>query len=357
MNYQHQLNVSLRRDHVIGRRHFLRGVSAAGLAAGAMNWTDVVSLNASELRRQGRACILLWMQGGPSQFETFDPKMGDNAGETKAIDTRLSGVKFADNLPKLANIADQLAVVRSMTTKEGNHQRATFLMHTSHVPTATVHHPTLGAIVSKELRDTACQLPSFVRVGRNFSNAAGGGLLGNEYDPFVVPAAGRIPDNIRLTVDADRYQQRLALLDKLEVAGNASIAATTTHDHRKLYEHTSRMVLSPQMKTFDLEQESEKTRAAYGQGEFASGCLLARRLIESGVTFVEVSLGNWDTHFDNFNKSRSLCEQFDQPYAALVEDLRDRGMLDSTLVVWMGEFGRTPRINPRGGRDHFPRGV
>ncbi len=351
MNFQHHMNVALRRDTVIGRRDFLRGISAASLAAGAVSWTDVVSLRAEDLRRDGRACILLWMQGGPSQLETFDPKSGDAGGETKAIDTKLSGVKFADNLPKLAGIADQLAVVRSMTTKEGNHQRATFLLHTSYVPTATVHHPTLGSVVAKEIKVDNCELPSFVRVGSRFANGSNGGLLGTEYDAFAVAAAGKIPDNIRPTVDTDRYQKRLALLDKLEVAGGSE----TAHDHQKLYGHASRMVMSPQMKAFDLSLEPQKLRDAYGTGDFASGCMLARRLVESGVTFVEVGLGNWDTHDNNFDRSRTLCGQLDQPFTALINDLKDRGMLDRTLVVWMGEFGRTPRVNGRGGRDHFPR--
>ncbi len=345
------MNVALRRDTVIGRRHFLRGISAASLAAGALNWTDVVSLRAEDLRRDGRACILLWMQGGPSQLETFDPKSGPTGGETKAIDTKIAGVKFADNLPHLAGISDQLAVVRSMTTKEGNHQRATFLLHTSYVPTATVHHPTLGSVVSKEIRVDGCELPSFVRIGSRFANASNGGLLGTEYDAFAVQSAGKIPDNIRPTVDTGRYQKRLALLDKLEAAGSSD----TAHDHQKLYSHASRMVMSPQMKTFDLSLESQKVRDSYGSGEFASGCLLARRLVESGVTFVEVGLGNWDTHDNNFERCRTLSGQMDQPFAALINDLGDRGMLDRTLVVWMGEFGRTPRVNGRGGRDHFPR--
>ncbi|HWA97454.1 MAG TPA: DUF1501 domain-containing protein [Pirellulales bacterium] len=354
MNLLHHTNVSLRRGAVVGRRDFLRGVSLASLAAGTASWTDVVSVRADELRRDGRACILLWMQGGPSQFETFDPKSGANGGETKPIATKLAGVKFAENLPKLAGIADQLAIVRSMTTKEGNHQRASFLMHTSYVPTATVHHPTLGSVVAKELPHSDCELPSFVRIGRAL-NSGNGGLLGTEFDAFVVQSAAKVPDNVRPTTETARYTRRLALLDRLEVAGNAPAASANIHDHRKLYEHASRMVLSPQMSAFDLSKEPESIRQAYGTGEFASGCLLARRLIEAGVTFVEVSLGNWDTHDNNFDRSRTLCNQMDQPFAALVEDLRQRGMLDRTLVVWMGEFGRTPRVNPRGGRDHFPR--
>src|SRR5580658_7498229 len=143
MNLQHHVRVAVNRQGLVRRRDFLRGISAAALATGACNWTDRVSLRASELRRQGLACILLWMPGGPSQLETFDPKSGhSNSGETQAIDTCVSGIRLADNLPRLATVADRLAIVRSMTTKEGNHQRASYLLHTAYVPTASIHHPT-----------------------------------------------------------------------------------------------------------------------------------------------------------------------------------------------------------------------
>jgi uncharacterized protein (DUF1501 family) len=355
-NLQHQVNVALNREGVIGRRDFVRGISAAALAAGSLNWTDVVSLRADELRREGMACILLWMQGGPSQFETLDPKPGhSNGGETKAISTSVSGIKISDNLPKLAAQADRLAIVRSMTTKEGNHQRATYLLHTSYVPTASVHYPTLGSVVSQQFKNSACELPSFVRIGRNFANASNGGLLGTEYDAFVVQSAERMPDNVSPTTSTERYQRRLDLLGRLETAGGASTGSGQAHDHQKLYEHASRMVLSPQMQAFDLSKEPDKVREAYGKTEFGNACLLARRLVEAGVTFVEASLGNWDTHDRNFERVRTLCGQLDQPFAHLLTDLEQRGMLERTLVVWMGEFGRTPKINLRGGRDHYPR--
>ena len=359
MNLQYHVRASVDRQGVVRRRDFLRGISAAGLAAGAGNWTDMVRLQATELRRQGLACILLWMPGGPSQLETFDPKPGhSNSGETKAIDTSVSGIRLADNLPRLAKVADRLAIVRSMTTKEGNHQRASYLLHTAYVPTASIHHPTMGSVVTHEMREAACELPAFVRIGgagNGFANTSNGGFLGTEFDAFLVGSADRPPENVALTTPADRYQRRLRLMGQLEAIPGANVEKGSVYDHRKLYDNASRMVLSPQMQAFDLSKESETTREAYGKSQFGSACLLARRLVEAGVTFVEAALPNWDTHFDNFSKTRTLCGQLDQPFAQLLVDLEQRGMLERTLVVWMGEFGRTPQINPRGGRDHFPR--
>ncbi|HEV3338921.1 MAG TPA: DUF1501 domain-containing protein [Pirellulales bacterium] len=353
---RHHCQLAVDRRRVVGRRHFLKTISAAGAAAGALAWTDELSLRAEDLRRQGTACIVLWMQGGPSQFETFDPKPGHaNGGETKAIATRLPGVLFSENLPRLSTVADRLAVVRSMTTREGEHQRATYLMHTAYLPMASVKYPAMGSLAAREMPRPDCELPSFVRIGAGPLGSTGGGFLGTQYDPFVVQAAGRLPENARPTSGMDRFDRRLGLLARLGEAHQATAPAAPPSEHQKLYESAARMIKSSQMEAFDLEREPEPMRTAYGSGPFASACLLARRLVESGVTFVEAVLGNWDTHQDNFSRTRGLCEQLDQPFATLVTDLADRGLLDKTLVVWMGEFGRTPRINPRGGRDHFPR--
>ena len=250
---------------------------------------------------------------------------------------------------------NDVAVIRSMTTKEGNHQRAAFLLHTSYAPTASVIHPTLGSVVSKQIRDQQCELPAFVRIGPRFANSGSGGLLGRDFDPFAVTSAGRMPNNAQPATDTDRYRRRLGLLGKLEASSSASEIPAQAEEHRQLYDKASQMILSPQMQAFDITKETDAVRDAYGKSEFGTGCLLARRLIESGVTFVEVGLGNWDTHQDNFAGVKRLTEQLDQPYAHLIADLKDRGLLDNTLVIWMGEFGRTPRINPRAGRDHFPR--
>ena len=184
-----QSHVSLRRG-CVRRRDFLRAIPAAALAAGAVGWQDTMVASAADLRRSGKACILLWMQGGPSQFETFDPKPGHaNGGETKAIDTAVSGIQLADNLPQTAAAINDLCVIRSMTSKEGSHPRATYLMHTGYLPTATVKYPTLGSVVGKELGNPASELPSFVRIGaQRFGDGAG--LLGVDYDPLKIGAAG-----------------------------------------------------------------------------------------------------------------------------------------------------------------------
>ena len=338
----------------VSRRAFLR---VGGLAAFGLGLPQYLKARAEAPAAKAKAkrCILLWMQGGPSQFETWTPKpKHENGGETKAIATSVAGIEVSENLPSLAKMMDEICLVRSVTSKEGNHPRATFLLHTGYLPVPTVKHPTLGALVSKELGDAASELPGFVRIGRNRSSD-GGGLLGVEYDPFLMTDAGRLPDNTSLTTTENRYQRRLKLLDKLESDYASRGGKQEVADHKKLYGKAARMVLSPKMEAFDLSKEPEKVREAYGQGEFANGCLLARRLVESGVPCVEVGLGNWDTHDDNSDRCKQLSGQMDQPAAALIADLKERGMLDNTLVIWMGEFGRTPRLNPRGGRDHYPR--
>jgi uncharacterized protein (DUF1501 family) len=348
--------LSMRRGQVVGRRDFLRHVSALGLAAGAANWTDVLSASADELRSRGMACILLWMQGGPSQLETFSPLPDhENGGETKAIGTNVAGIQIAQHMPHCAKVMDQLAVIRSMTSKEGNHQRATYMLHHGHLPMGGVQFPTLGANVAQQIGDAAAELPGYVRIGGRVANAGGGGFLGVQYDPLVLRNATRPPENASPQTSVQRYQRRLKLLDSMQADFEQDAGKRIVADHRQLRRQASEMILSPQMEAFDVSHEPQSVRDAYGKGNFAAGCLLARRLVQQGVTFVEVVSNGWDTHQDNFQRTGELAGQVDQPMAALVADLRSRGMLEKTLVVWMGEFGRTPRINPRAGRDHFPR--
>jgi len=352
-----QTDIQLRRGHVSDRREFLRTISAASLAAGTLSWTDLMAAQQTSLRRRGKSCILLWMNGGPSQFETFSPKPGHaNGGETKAIPTAVSGIEISEYLPETAKMANEMCILRSMTSKEGSHPRATFLLHTGYLPTASVRHPSLGSVASQQLGDTAADLPSYVRIGGNNRNAGGGGgLLGVQHDPLNIRNPHRAPDNSSLTVAKSRFQRRLGLLGKVDRHYAAAVGKNEVTNHEKIYEQASRMVLSPRMSVFDIDEEPVKIREAYGEGDFAAGCLMARRLVEAGVTFVEVSMNGWDTHQDNTGLSQELCGQMDRPYAQLLTDLRQRGRLDDTLVIWMGEFGRTPRINGRGGRDHYPR--
>ncbi|MCA9105736.1 MAG: DUF1501 domain-containing protein [Planctomycetales bacterium] len=334
------------------RRDMLRVLAGSALGA-SLPWQTELAAQAGSLRQQGKSCILLWMQGGPSQLETFDPKQDHaNGGETRSIATNVSGIRISENLPQVAQSMDKIALLRSMTGKEGSHPRASYQMHTGYIPTASVRYPTLGSNVVYHLGDMEADLPAFVRIGQGNRGESGGGYLGVKYDPLVVADPSRPPENTTPATDERRFRRRLNLVRRLEANGAYEQARA---DHQDLLSRSSTMMLSPQMATFDLEREPQRDRESYGEGAFAQGCLMARRLVEQGVTFVEVNLNGWDTHDDNFSRCRDLCGQMDQPFARLVNDLEERGLLESTLVLCLGEFGRTPRINPRSGRDHFPR--
>lgn len=336
----------------VSRRSFLHQVSAGAFAAGTLNLRDVMSLQADELRRQGKAMILLWMAGGPSQFETFDPKPGtENGGPTQAIDTAVPGIQIAAGWERTAQMMNEIAVIRSMTNREGSHPRASYQLHTGYAPSGSVQHPSLAANIAKELADPAFDLPAVVSVGRT----EGAGFLGVSYEPFVVDNPGQLPQNVAHLVPEQRYNRRQGLLNQLENEFADRGGEAVVNSHRSLYEKTSQLVLSPNVKAFEIDSEPRALRERYGENPFGRGCLLARRLVETGVTFVEVVSRGWDTHDNNFERTSELAQQVDPATAALIGDLKDRGMLDRTLVVWMGEFGRTPRINPRTGRDHNPR--
>jgi hypothetical protein len=354
---QSLMQVRTNREGVFSRRSFLRTVAAGATGAGVLGWKDAVAMAASEMRKKGMACVLLYMRGGPSQIETFDPKPGHaNGGPTKGIATSLNGVQIADGWEKTADRLRDITIIRSMTNKEGEHQRASYQMHTGYVPTGGLKHPSMGAIISAEIGPEEFDLPSFVHVGSRTAQV-GAGFLGMQYAPFIVADPNKMPNNVELPggVDARRYNRRLALLDDLETDFAESGGKLRVQDHKSLMSGASKMVLSPRLKAFDVSQEKDTVRERYGKTAFGQGCLLARRLVETGVTFVEVEVGNWDTHDDNFTRTKDLAGQVDPGFAALVGDLQERGMLGKTLVIWMGEFGRTPKINPRTGRDHYPR--
>jgi hypothetical protein len=348
------LKLAMNGDGVIGRRVFLRGIALGGAGLATVSFTDLMALQAEELRKRQMACILLWMAGGPSQMETFDPKPGTaNGGDTKAIDTAVPGIQLANGWNKLAQVMGDVGIIRSMTNKEGNHQRATYQLHTGYAPTGTVKHPSIGCNIANELGDPRFDLPHIVSIG---GGTVGAGLLGVSLEPFVVQDPNKPPANVIPAVAAARFARRLNLLHALEHSGfEMTGGVDRVKDHSALYRQTANMVLSPRMKAFDLADESPKAHAAYGESGFGQGCLLARRLVQAGVTFVEVRSNGWDTHQQSAERVAKNAGTVDPAFAALVADLKARGMLEKTLVLWMGEFGRTPKINPNAGRDHFPR--
>jgi uncharacterized protein (DUF1501 family) len=354
------------------RRRFLQ-LSAAGLTVAGASSPWFEQLAKASAAGKKRSCILLWMAGGPSQLDTFDPKPESrNTGSTKAIPTAIPGVQFSEHLPELAKEAKRLAVIRSMTAKEGDHSRATYLGHTGQLPVGPLKYPTMGSFLSKQLGDESSELPAFVSIApsRFFSpDAYGPGFLGSRYAPLVVgEVAGFQQRDIQLTVEnikspadvpADRFAKRLALLNAVG-SDFAHQEATPVKSHQVAYERAVRLMKSDAVKAFDLDSETSEVRDSYGRNYFGQGCLLARRLVQAGVSFVEVSLGGlegapagWDNHQDIFSQIKVLNGALDKGFATLLRDLASRGLLETTTIVWMGEFGRTPRIS-NGGRDHFP---
>ena len=348
--------VKVAMDHsgVVGRRGFLRniGLGAAGLAG--LSFTDLMAVHADEIRKRQMSVILLWMAGGPSQLETFDPKPDHaNGAKTEVIDTAVSGIKIAKGWDKVAANMKDIALVRSMTNKEGNHQRATYQMHTGYAPSGSVRHPGFGSAVAAELGDPKFDLPHIVSIG---GQSVGAGMLGVAYEPFQIGDPQKPPANTTLPVPADRFNRRLGLLQTLETEGYAKLGGgDRTKEHHALYKQTRGMIVSPRMKAFNLETEDTTLRDAYGRNAFGQGCLLARRLVQAGVTFVEVRSNAWDMHQQVHDNMAKKAAEVDPGFGTLVSDLKRLGMLDKTLVIWMGEFGRTPKVNPNGGRDHFPR--
>jgi hypothetical protein len=268
----------------------------------------------------------------------------------------VSGVQIAEGWEKIAGTMKDIALIRSMTNKEGEHQRATYQLHTGYIPMGGTKYPSLGSIVASEIGPAEFDLPHFVSIG-NRATTIGSGFLGMNFAPFVVANAAQPPGNVALPggVNEQRFGKRFGLLEQLEEDFAQTGGGPRVEDHKSVYDKASKMVRSPRLKAFNLHDEKDPLRDRYGRNPFGQGCLLARRLIEQGVTFVEVESNGWDTHDNNFERVKTLAGQVDPAMAALVGDLRERGMLDKTLVIWMGEFGRTPRINPRTGRDHFPR--
>ncbi|MGN6547371.1 MAG: DUF1501 domain-containing protein [Aureliella sp.] len=349
------------------RRDLLRitAASLAGISTSA--WMSQL-LRAAEGKRPHKACIMLWMSGGPSQLETLDPKPGHpNGGPTKAIKTAVPGIEIADNLPQVAKQMRDMALIRTMKTGEGDHGRATQLMMTGYKPMgAASNYPVLGSLVAQRLQKADSPLPGFVSIAPSRLGSLGSAFLGPRFAPLQVSGDSRDPNTrANLTVEnlqsasanAESMAERQFLLQLLR--GSVPAASTAAGKHAAIYDSAQRMMETQGEGAFNLNEEPDALRDAYGRSRFGQGCLLARRLVERGVPFIEVALdahasASWDSHVSNFTAVTSMCEALDPAWSTLIEDLRKRDLLESTLVVWMGEFGRTPKINPAVGRDHFP---
>ncbi len=342
----------------LNRRGFLR---SAGLSAAATWLTPIGHLLARDAERKkdgpATSVIVLWMDGGPSQLETFDPHPGTSiGGDATAIKTAAKGIEIASGFGRLAEEMGDVAVIRSIVSKEGDHERGAYTMKTGFRPDPTVIHPAIGAIVCHELPAAGTDIPRHVSILPG-AWPTRGGYLGDRFDAFRMDdPAGPVPDT-QSFLPKERDEQRLKNLDVVEGAfarGRARRVEST--GHRATVANARTMMSSEQLKAFDVSKETAAVRKSYGETPFGRGCLAARRLIEVGVRCVEVTLSGWDTHVNNQGLVADRLKILDPAFAALVKDLRERKLLDKTLVLWAGEFGRTPKINPAGGRDHWPTG-
>jgi len=345
---------------MITRRQILRAGLTGGLGLVMTSWLDRIAFAqpaaataAAAGAKKAKHVIVLWMNGGPSHIDTWDPKQGKVAGPHKAIATSVPGVMISEHMPQLARMATKLAIVRGMTSKEGNHQRAQYLGHTGYSPNPTVMHPSIGGWVSKRMGEPASGLPSFVSLN---GLSHGGGLFGVQHGPFVVRPAGDTPQNIDGPADVDdaRFKERLKLLGDLESGFAAKTGDAKVEGRRDLYTKADRLMHASALEAFDVSKEPEAVVKSYGASPFGKACLAAARLVGAGVRFVEVTLDGWDTHKNNFDRTKNLMGMVDPAFAGLLTDLERRNLLAETMIVWMGDFGRTPRINGDDGRDHFP---
>ncbi len=341
---------------MLTRRDVLRTGIASGLGlavASLLEQTSRAGESERGLRGKAKAVILLWMNGGPSHIDTWDPKSGKVAGPAKAIKTSVPGVMISEHMPEMARLANKLAIVRGMTSKEGNHQRAQYLLRTGYAPNPTVLHPSLAAWVGKQLGEPPSGLPGSVSLG---GPSVGAGFFGVQHGPFVVQAPGQLPQNVAYGpgVNAPRFEVRKSLLSRMEASFAARTGDPKVEGRRQLYAKADRLMHASALKAFDASEEPESVRARFGDTPFGLGCLTASRLVASGVRFVEVTLDGWDTHEDVFGRTKKLMQTLDPAMSALLNDLQRRGIADSTLVAWMGDFGRTPVLNGKDGRDHHP---
>jgi len=301
------------------------------------------------------------MAGGPSQLETWDPHPGGSiGGPTQSIATSLPDLQIAAGLPQMAERMDRVSLIRSLTSKEGDHERGTYFVKTGYRPDPTVQHPAIGAVIPMQLDGEPIgmqlRMPSYVSIGDSRWPGRGG-YLGGKFDAFRVPSPGKGVNNLRAAVADARQQRRLAGLEIVSSSfRRGRVGQPGAARHEETVADALSLMDSEHLTAFEIDDEPESVRSRYGDSDFGRGCLVARRLIETGVRSVEVTLGNFDSHAANFSIHDRLVGMLDPAMAALLDDLRERDLEASTMVLCIGEFGRTPWINPLDGRDHWPRG-
>lgn len=336
-----------------------RQLLAMGACGSLTGWLGRLAAQAAE-ETSVKSCILLWMAGGPSHLDTFDlkPEAPDKVrGEFEPIKTTVPGLEISEHFPNFAKQMRHAAVLRGMSTVESDHQLASYHVHTGYQKRAGgVAFPSLGSIVSRELGKRDFPLPNFVCIGAGSRHAMRSGFLGPEYQPLDVTNPDRGTDFLEPLTSQAEFQRQYDLLKRLDSPFQEAYRAESAQAHRSAIDRAVRLMNAEQKLAFDLSREPDNVRDRFGRGSFGQGCLMARRLVETGVRFVEVMSGDgvgWDTHRDNFPRTKTLSLEADRGMSSLIDDLKERGLLESTLVIWMGEFGRSPQITSGGGRNHW----
>ncbi|MFN5393955.1 MAG: DUF1501 domain-containing protein [Planctomycetota bacterium] len=341
------------------RRDLLKRAPVAAVCATSF-WTTLAEsiAKAPAGRKTPKALILLWLQGGPSQLETFDPHPNTAiGGSTQAIKTSLRDTLIANTLEQTAEVMHHATLIRSMVSKEGDHERAIYNMKTGWRPDPTLLHPSIGSVLCHQSKEN-------LEIPRHVSILAGqwpsrGGYLGSQFDAFQLGDPKNPLPNLRSPVDNKQFEKRIGDLEILEQRFRKGRIKNIESDktlHSISTERAVKMMSSSQIQAFEIDRESASVREPFGDSPFGRGCLAAVRLIEQGVTCVEIELSGWDSHVENHTLQSGRCSILDPALASLIRLLDQRSLLDSTIVVCGGEFGRTPKINIADGRDHWPNG-
>jgi len=300
---------------------------------------------------KAKSVIYLYMSGGMSHIDTWDPKTGDTKGAKDPIKTK-AGFELSGYMTEMAKVADQISIVRSMSSKTGVHEAGSYVMHTGYDPRGTIIHPTLGSWAQHFLGRSHKTLPSSVVIGSGDANAG-------FFPPALAPVPVSSPDsglqNVRSNIGEGQLKKRLSLMNEFDASFREKYKSSDVKAYTEFYDETMNLLSSADLKAFNLTEVDSATKSLYGAGGFSKGCMLASRLVQHGVRFIEVRLGSWDMHNYVDQGMSRLGTEMDKGFAALITDLKQKGLLDSTLIIMGSEFGRTPRINENSGRDHYPK--
>ncbi len=363
---------------ITDRRHFMKHTAAgAAVTVPGLNFLAGLRARAAELKKKQKSLIILWMGGGPATIDIWDMKPGHaNGGEHKPKETAASGVQISEHKPQTAKQFKNLSIIRSLNSKEGDHDRGTRMMNTGRAPNPLLDFPSIGSVLAYyQAMDIEAMknadLPASISVG---GPRGGAGFLGMKYAPFNVQNPGTPPENIAAPagIDEGRMARRAALFNRVEGSFSTGMPVDSktgkpmvldaAQAHKEVYEKALNLVVSTRKDVFSLDKEIDgkpidpKLKEEYGNDQFGRSALLARKLVEAGTAAVQITLGGWDLHA---NTHMTLAQQrlpvLDKAMGTLVKDLEQRGKLKDTVIVWMGDFGRTPRINQNAGRDHWSR--